>query len=55
MDKTKHKNLTLTKNEQLILDLLQQNCDEIKITKKLGISLHTLKSHKNKFMLLGLL
>lgn len=39
---------SLSENEKLVLEMLKYDFDEKEIAEKLGISLHTVSSHKNK-------
>ena len=45
----------LTENEKVLLEMLKFNFEEKEISEKLGISEHTVKSHRVKLERLGLL
>ena len=45
----------LTENEKLVLQMLQSDFEEKEISKKLGISEHTVNSHKSKLEKLRLI
>lgn len=49
MNNLEKDNLTITKNESVVLEMLKSGMNEKDIAEELGISLHTIKSHKIKF------
>lgn len=55
MKRTDNEPLVLTESEQSTLEMIKQGLEEDEIALKLGISRHTVKSHKNKLMQLKLL
>lgn len=55
MKKTDNEPQILTAGEEAVLDLLKKGLEEEEIALKLGVSRHTVKSHKNKLMQLKLL
>lgn len=55
MRNMENKTLNLTENERIILELLKQGLEDKEIAEKLAINRHTVKSHKNKLILLKLI
>lgn len=48
-------NDSLNENEKLVLEMLKYDFDEKEISQKLGISEHTVNSHKSKLERMGLI